>query len=157
MDDARRFRGILRMGAVWGVALSAIATSSLAIGLATGLVPSSIFGARELIAVAIRGLAAGAVGGGLFGWLLSHREHSQLMANLSTRRVALWGFLAAGAVPAIVALTVTGPALPIGILATASLVAGVGGSVLGAGILRLARRSPERLATSADDPNRLLR
>ena len=144
------------MAGVWGVALSVVATSSLAIGLATGLVPSSIFGARELIAVAIRGFAAGALGGGLFSWMLSRRENGQPLANLSSRRVALWGFLAAGAVPTIVALTSSGPALPIGILATASLIAGAGGSILGAGILRLARRSPERLGTSTETPDRLL-
>ncbi len=55
LEQPHRFRGMLRMSLTAGAVLSALATGALALGLATGLVPSSIFGARELIAVAIRG------------------------------------------------------------------------------------------------------
>jgi len=158
MDDTRRFRGLLGMSAVWGVALSALATSALAIGLATGLVPSSIYGVRELVAVAIRGFTAGAVGGGLFGWLLSRRARNHLISELTTRRVALWGFLAAAGVPGILALAAGGPTLPLGILAASSLLAGVGGAGLAGATLRLARREPqaERLPDPDAGESRLL-
>jgi hypothetical protein len=158
MDDTRRFRGLVGMSAVWGVALSALATSALAIGLATGLVPSSIYGARELIAVAIRGFTAGALGGGVFGWLLSRRARGYAISALSTKRVALWGFLATAGVPGILALAAGGPTLPLGILAASSLLAGVGGAGLAGATLRLARREAraERLPDPDAGESRLL-
>jgi hypothetical protein len=151
MGQDRRFRGIVGMSAIWGVALSALATTSLAVGLATGLVPSGIFGAREMIAVAIRGFAAGALGGGLFAWLVARRERSKALSSVSSHRMALWGFLAAGSVPAIVALAAGWPALPIGILAASSVIAGAGGSALSVAILRLARCAPEQIGGSNAD------
>jgi len=156
MGQDHRFRGIVGMSAIWGVALSALATTSLALGLATGLVPPGIFGAREIIAVAVRGFVAGAVGGNLFAWLVARRERSKTLSNVSSHRMALWGFLAAGSVPAIVALAAGGPALPIGILAASTVIAGVGGSALSVGILRLARRAPQQIGSSDDDRSRLL-
>lgn len=140
--DARRFRGLIGMSAIWGVALAGLATTSLAIGLATGLVPASIFGARELVAVAVRGLAAGAVGGGLFAWVLSRRERGELLSTLSPRRIALWGALAAGSVPPIFALILSGPALPIGVLAAGSVLFAAGGGAMGVALVRVARRTP---------------
>jgi hypothetical protein len=88
-------------------------------------VPSSIFGARELVAVAVRGFAAGAVAGGIFGWLLSKREQGSALSALSVRRVAAWGFVAAAAVP--------------------TIMAGAGGSLLAIGTLRVARRAGAKL------------
>ena len=65
------------MALTWGVGLAALSTGTLALGLATGLVPAEIFGARELVAVATRGLLAGGVAGGGFGWLLARRSLSR--------------------------------------------------------------------------------
>jgi hypothetical protein len=70
--------------------------------------------------------------------------------------MALWGFLAAGSVPAIVALAAGGPALPIGILAASTVIAGAGGSALSVAILRLARRAPEQIGGLEGDGRRLL-
>jgi hypothetical protein len=157
MDSSRRSRGILGIAALWGGALSVIATSTLAIGLATGLVPADIFGARELVAVAVRGLIAGAVAGGLFAWTLAARESKQTLGTLKPRRVALWGFVAAAGVPLLASLAVAGPALPLGVLAAGVIGFGALGSVLSTATLRLARRSATALPRADDEWTRLIR
>jgi hypothetical protein len=123
--------------------MSAIAVGALAIGLATGFVPSAIFGVRELIAVAIRGFGVGAVAGGLFYGFIARRARGQVLSALSSGRVALWGGLATGSVFLLAGLAAPG-ILPISVFATAVVLAGVGGSVVSAGMLRLARRAPEQ-------------
>lgn len=145
MDNSRRFRGLVGTALTWGVALATLATGSLAVGLATGLVPSSILGARELVAVAVRGLLVGSVGGGLFAWMLSRRERGQSLATLSAPRVAVWGFVAAGSLPVLLALAASGPTLPFGVMVAA--IAGFGGigSLLSTATLRIARRANPRL------------
>jgi hypothetical protein len=153
-----RFRGMLRMSLTAGAALSALATGALALGLATGLVPSSIFGPRELLAVAIRGLGAGAVAGGLFSWLVARGGRGKTLSTLSTKRVALWGGLAMGSVPLFAAgvAAASGLVLPIGVLSASALLAGIGGSVVSAGMLRVARRAPPLQLGEADaEPERL--
>jgi hypothetical protein len=145
MDEIGRYRGVIRVSLVAGGLMSALATGALAVGLATGLVPASLFGARELIAVAIRGFGAGAVAGGLFAWFVARHERGQTLSTLSARRVALWGGLATASVPLLSALgllATTGRVLPIGILAASSMLAGLGGSAVSAGMLRVARRAP---------------
>ena len=155
MADSRRFRGIIGTAITWGVALSALATGTLALGLATGLVPSSIFGARELVAVAVRGLLLGGVAGGLFGWLLARRERGQSLATVSSRRVAVWGFIAAGSVAPILALAANGPILPIGLLAAATVGYGGIGALLSSATLRIARRAQARLEGADEELSRL--
>ena len=163
MEHSRRFRGIIGMAITWGLALSTLATGSLALGLATGLVPPSIFGARELVTLAIRGLLAGGVAGGLFAWLLARREGGHSLATLSTRRVAFWGFVAAGSLPILLAL-----AAPLGVLVARNgfgvlgsvLLAstagfGVLGSVLSTATLRIARRAEARLGGPDEERSRL--
>jgi hypothetical protein len=140
------------------VALSVLATGTLALGLATGLVPESVFGARELVALAVRGLVVGGVAGGLFAWLLARRERGHSLASLSPRRVALWGFVGAGSLPVIMALAATGPALPLGVLVAGTAGFGAIGSLLSTATLRMARRSQlteaggDRLLDAAAQP-----
>jgi hypothetical protein len=155
MENSRRFRGIFGIATTWGIALSTLATASLALGLATGLVPPSIFGARELVAVAVRGLLVGGVAGGLFAWLLAHRERGHSLATLSTRRVALWGFVAAGSLPAILALAAAGPVLPLGVLVAGTAGFGAIGSLLSTATLRMARRAEARLDGTDEGLSRL--
>jgi len=158
LERPHRFRGMLRMSLTAGVVLSALATGALALGLATGLVPSSIFGPRELAGVAIRGFGAGVVAGGLFSWLVARGGRGKTLSTLSAKRVALWGGLATGSVFLAVGLVagVRLPVVPIGILAAGSVLAGLGGSVVSAGMLRVARRAPRPLGAADASPERLL-
>jgi len=142
MEETCQYRGLVRMSLTAGIVVSALATGVLAVGVMTGVVPSSIFGVRELFAVAIRGFGAGVVAGGLFAWFVARGERRQTLSTLSARRVALWGGLAIGGVFLLAGLAVPG-ILPISIVATAAIVAAVGGSVASAGMLQLARRTPE--------------
>jgi len=153
----RRIRGLLRTSLTAGVALSALGTGILALGLATGLVPSSIFGPRELLPVAVRDFVAGAVAGGLFSWFVARGERGKSLSALSTGRVAFWGGLATASIPVLAALAARGVSVPIGIIAASTALFGIGGSVVSAGMLRLARRAPVQLGEPAADPERLLR
>jgi len=155
MDEAHRYRGLVRTSLTAGTVMSAIATGALAIGLVTGLVPSSIFGVRELIAVAIRGFVAGAAAGGLFAWFVARGARGRGLSALSTSRVALWGGLATGGVFLLAGLATPG-IVPISIFATAVAIAGVSGSVVSAGMLRLARRAPQQLKELDANADRLL-
>ncbi|MCC6245668.1 MAG: hypothetical protein IT353_22745 [Gemmatimonadaceae bacterium] len=155
MTESRRFRGMFGMATTWGVALSVLATGTLALGIATGLVPSSIFGAREFVAVAVRGLLVGAVAGGLFGWLLARRERGQSLTTLSSRRVGLWGFVAAGSLVPPLALTATGPTLSLGVLTAAAVGYGGIGALLSTATLRIARRGQARLEGPDEEFSRL--
>jgi len=159
MQRSRRLRGMIGLAVTWGLALSALTSSLLGLGLAGGLVPSSVFGPREIAAVAFRALVVGVVSGGLFGWLMASRERGRSLATLSRRRVALWGFASAGAVIPVLGLTVLafgGPALPLSVLAAATVLAGLGGSLFGAGLLWSARRAPAQLLDRTQAADTLL-
>ncbi len=155
-QNSRRFRGIFGVAVTWGIALSALATSSLALGLAFGLVPTSVFGARELVALAVRGLFAGGLAGALFGYLLANRERESTLATMSMRRIALWGFLGAASIPVILSLASVGPPLPIGVLVAGTLGFGGIGGLLGTATLRIARRDSARLNAAEQGPSRLM-
>lgn len=155
MDEAHRYRGLVRTSLTAGTVMSAIATGALAIGLATGMVPSSIVGVRELIAVAIRGFGAGALAGGLFSWFVARGARGKVLSGLSSWRIALWGGVATGSVFLLGGLAAP-RIVPVGVLATAVAVAGVGGSLVSAAMLRLARRAPQPLKELDGSADRLL-
>jgi len=155
LEQPHRFRGMLRMSLTAGAALSALATGTLAFGLAT-LVPSSIFGARELVEVAIRAFAAGAVAGGLFSWLVARGGRGKTLSTLSTKRVSLWGGIATGSVFLSIGLMAGSAVVPIGILAASTVLAAIGGSAVSAGMLEVARRAPQQLREPGASPERLL-
>ncbi len=71
MEDLRRFRGFVRTGLTAGALMAIVATGAVTLLVATGVMPRSLVGAREMVALAIRAFAAGAVAGGLFAWLVS--------------------------------------------------------------------------------------
>ena len=144
MDEPRRLRGLVRISLTAGTVMSVVAAGSLGLALVTGAVPGSVF---DVIELAIRGFVAGAVAGGLFSWFVIRRERGQNLSSLSTRRVAIWGALATGSVPLIVGLELMarGRPLPLGVLASGTLLYGVGGALFSAGMLRLARRTPHQL------------
>ncbi|HXT16198.1 MAG TPA: hypothetical protein VN706_11250 [Gemmatimonadaceae bacterium] len=145
MGETRRYRGLVRISLTAGVALSAVAVSFFVVGLASGLVPASVFGPREVVAIAVRAFCAGVVAGGLFSAFAMRGGRGHTLATLSTWRVALWGALATGSIPLLQALGGMG-SVPLSVLAAATALAGIGGGVASALMLRLARRSTQRLA-----------
>lgn len=159
MGETVRYRALVRVSLVAGGFMSALATGAMAVGLVSGAIPASVLGPRSLIYVAIRGFIAGAVAGGLFALFVARGERGRTLATLSTRRVALWGGLATASVPLLTALMVfatIGFVLPIGVLAASSVLAGIGGGAVSAGMLGVARRTPQ-LTEPGASPDRLLR
>jgi len=139
--DTRVLRGIVRTSLTAGVVLSVIATGTVAVAFAAGLVPHSVIGAGQVIAIAARGFGLGAVAGGLFAAFVARHERHHTLASLSAPRVALWAGLATATVP-LLALLTANVSVPLGMLGAAAAAYGVGGSVVSAGMLRLARRAP---------------
>jgi len=131
------------MAATWAVALCTLATTTLVGGLIIGVIPSGIFGPREVVAVALRTLIAGAVAGTVFSALFSGAERRKTLASLSTRRVAVWGFLGATLIPLVsVAVLGTAGVLPAAVIAGGSIMFGALGSAMAVATVRIARNAP---------------
>ena len=146
----RRLRGILGLGATWGVAFSALSLSLVAIGVATTSMPIVQFGVGDYLAMGIRGFLAGGLAGSVFAALVARRERGRSLSGMSDERMALWGFLGGAPVPW-VAVALSGmQGVPLGAFVTASVLYGVVGGSLGVATIRVARRAPELSAT--DEP-----
>ncbi len=140
----RRLRGILGIATTWGVAFSLFATTLVLSGVAVRLFPVSIFGPRQIVAIAIENFLMGGLAGTLFSLFFATGERRQTLESLSMPRVALWGFLGVG-VPA--AALVLGAifmygripllAAPLGVA-----MAGAMGSAMSVATIKLARRAP---------------
>lgn len=142
-------RGVLGMALTWAVGLAGMATSLLVGGVLLGVVPESVYGIRELVAVAVRALAVGAAAGSAFAFVLARQERTTAFGQLRRGRVAAWGFLGSAAVA--VALTLAAPvALPALVLVPAVLIAGTLGAGSAVGVLELARRADAQLRPLVD-------
>lgn len=155
MVSPMRARGILGMAVAWGVGLAGLATSLLVGGVLLDVVPSSVYGIRELVAVAVRGLAVGGAAGALFAIVLSRQERKTTFGSLRRGRVAAWGFVAAAGIAA--AVTLAAPAvLPALVMVPAILLAGALGAGASVSMLTLARRADAKLrAIDAVPPSSL--
>jgi hypothetical protein len=143
MAIIRRLRGALGVGVVWGVAFSTLATTLLLGGLAGGVIPSIVFGPRDVVSVAIRAFVVGGLAGMVFAAALASAERQRTLANLSIKRVALWGFLGAAGVPSILAVAMGAMGLlPLGVLASSVAAFGAIGGALSIATVRIARRAP---------------
>ena len=141
MVSPARARGVLGMALIWATGLSALATTLLIGGVLLGLVPSSLYGIRELVALAVRAFAFGAGVGALFALLLSWRERGKGLSALTGRRVGALGFVAGAALGA--ALVLAAPVvLPAAVLVAAIAGWGLIGAGLSVGMLKVARRTP---------------
>ncbi len=139
-----RARGILGMAIAWGVGLAGLATSLLVSGVLLDVVPSSVYGIRELVAVAVRGLAVGGAAGALFAVVLARQERKTTFASLRSGRVAAWGFVGSAGIASVLALTAPA-ALPALVLVPAILLAGALGAGASVSVLTLARRADAKL------------
>jgi hypothetical protein len=93
----RRLRGLLGVGVTWGTLWGAIGAG---IGLVLGYLNPALWTYDNPIALWGLGMAAyGFVSGVGFGTLLTLREGSKRLRELSLKRVALWGVLGSAAVP----------------------------------------------------------
>ncbi len=140
MFSALRARGILRTAATWAVGLSALAVTVLVAGIELQLIPASVFGIRELVAVAIRAFVAGGVAGSLFASLVARREQGRGLAELSYGRLGTSGFLGAATIGAALGLAAPG-VLPLSVLIAGTLGLGCIGTGLSIATLALARRA----------------
>ena len=140
MVSPLRARGILGMAFMWATGLSIFATTLLIGGVLLGLVPSSLYGIRELVALAVRALAFGAGVGALFAVLLSWRERGKELSSLTGRRVGALGLVAGAALGAVVVLAAP-VVLPAAVVAAAITGWGLLGAGLSMGMLKVARRT----------------
>lgn len=93
----RRVRGLAGVGFTWGVLWAAIGG---AVGFVIGLGSSVALGwTHPVVEWAIGMGLYGFVSGIGFGAILSLRERSRTLLDLSLRRAAVWGVLGAAAVP----------------------------------------------------------
>jgi hypothetical protein len=139
-----RARGILGMALAWALGLTALATSLLVGGVLLDIVPASVYGIRELVAVAVRAFVVGGAAGAIFAMILTRQERASAFGELRRGRVAAWGFV--GAAGAASALFIAAPAaLPAMIVGSAILIAGALGAGSAVGVLALARRADARL------------
>ncbi len=146
----RRMRGILGIGAIWGLPASIVG--------AVGGIVASVLGGGPVLGSAVWGSVA--VGGlffllgGAFATALTITEGRRTLDDLSPWRAAAWGGLAGAGVLAMMLLASFGldfavllgdPQLLLGILAGFGSY-GVLGAVLAGGTVAVARRAPDPLA-----------
>lgn len=140
MVSTFRARGVLRTAATWGLGLSALATSLLIGGVEFGIVPASVFGIPELVALAARAFVAGAVMGGIFALAVARRERGRSLAELRYGRFGSSGFLGGAGLG--VALGLGAPAvLPLAVLGASAVGLGLIGSGFSVATLAMARRA----------------
>jgi hypothetical protein len=144
-----RARGILGMALTWAVGLTGLATSLLVGGVLLDIVPASVYGIRELVAVAVRAFVVGGAAGALYAMVLARHERATTFGALRRGRVAAWGFVAAAGVASALTLAASG-VLPAMILIPAVLIAGTLGAGAAVGVLVLARRADARLRPGED-------
>lgn len=144
-----RARGILGMALTWAVGLAGLATSLLVGGVLLDIVPASVYGIRELAAVAVRAFAVGGAAGALFAMVLARQESGTALRAIRRGRVAAWGFVGAASVASALAIAAPG-VLPALVLVPAVLVAGGLGAGAAVSALALARRADARLRAGED-------
>ena len=150
MERSTRARGILGMALTWAVGLAGLSTALLAGGVALGIVPASVYGIRELVAVGVRAFAVGGAAGALFALVLARQERARTFDALRRGRVGAWGFLGAAGAAGALAIGMPG-ALPVTVLLPAVLLAGTLGAGAAVGMLALARRADARLRRASED------
>ena len=145
----RRVRAIFGIATTWGTAFAALATTMAVGAIALDYFPSHIATPGIVLAIGIRGFITGAISGTIFATVFARAERRQTLATLSTRRVALWGFIGGAAVPAAFAVgfSIAG-FLPVSVAAVSCLAYGAIGSALSAAMVTIARRAPAIAAES---------
>lgn len=133
-------RGVLRTAITWGVGLATLASALLIGGVELGLVPATVFGIRELVALAARAFVAGGLMGGLFALSVARRERGRHLMELSYGRFGTSGFFGGSALGVALGLATPG-LLPVGVLLASVIGLGLIGTGFSVATLALARRA----------------
>lgn len=99
------------------------------------MVPATIFGIRELVALAVRTFVAGGVMGALFALAVARWDSGRQIGELRYGRFASWGFLGGAAIVGALGLMAPG-LLPAGVLLAGA--AGLGAIAAGFSVTTLA-------------------
>lgn len=140
MLSALQARGVLRTATSWAVGLSALASTLLIGGVLLGVVPSEVFGLRELVALAARAFVAGGVMGALFALSVARRNHGREFAEMGYWRFGGSGFVGGAALGIGVILGAPG-VLPLSVAVAGALGFGLIGTGFSVATLALARRA----------------
>ncbi len=140
MNVLRKLRGLLGVGATWGALWAGIGA---VIGFVVGVVNPGVWvWSNPVIEWALGIGAYGFISGVGFGGLLSLREGSRMLGELSLKRVALWGVLGSVAVPLLFgALGFFDATTTLADIIGAMLVTGGLGGTFAPGSIAIARRA----------------
>ena len=144
MLSALRARGVLRTAITWAIGLSALASTLLIGGVLLGVVPSDVFGIRELVAVAARTFVAGGFMGAVFALSVARSNGGRQLSEIGYGRFGASGFVGGAALGLGVILAAPG-VLPRGVASAGALGFGLLGTGFSVATLTLARRA-DRLA-----------
>lgn len=142
----QRLRGVLGIGAIWGLA-------GTALGALEGIIGSLVAGGPLLGSVLRFGLVAGSMGfvlGSSFAALLTLMDRRRTFDELTPGRAAVWGALTGVGMPLLWLLVLFGPVVVSRSLPAALAICGSFGALsaaLAGGTVSLARRAPVELAS----------
>jgi hypothetical protein len=150
----KKLRGILGIGITWAIAwsvLGALLATVQALILASSYpqVRGALSGAIALNAIFIG--VYGFLTGSLSGAILSIAERRRTIAQLTTRRFALWGGIAGAAIPAanLLLIRILGGGFPNG-GAIVTVASSLLGAISAAALLRIARAGTPATAESPE-------
>ena len=142
MTITPRIRAVLGIAVTWGAAFAAIGATAFLTALALHVLPPQLVGVERFVNIVVRAFVGGTIAGTVFATVFARAERNRTLATLSTRRVALWGFIGSG-LPAAIALGLgAARILPVGVMGAAFLAYGVIGGSLAALMVKIARRGP---------------
>jgi hypothetical protein len=134
----RRLRGIIGMGLTWGAGLGVVGSAIGLLGFLTG--------DGFVTALALTGAFVGFVAGSSFGTILSLTEGGRGLADLSLKRVALWGGLG-GALVACATNLIGGGGLVWDFVVTLTVL----GAGLSSGSVAMAKRAHRKELSMGED------
>lgn len=140
MNVLRKLRGLLGVGATWGTLWAGIGA---VIGFVLGRMDPFLWVLGNPVVEWALGMGAyGVISGFGFGTLLSLREGSRTLRDLSLRRVAAWGVLGSAAVPLLFGALgfFSASTTVVDVLGAIAVTAGLGG-LFAPGSVAIARRA----------------
>jgi hypothetical protein len=144
MSMLRRIRAAVGLAITWGTVFTTVSALVLGVVLIFRLAPPGIFTPAVIAGMLARNFLGGAIAGFIFALLLSRAERSKRVSDLTSNRVAAWGFV--GGVAAFTAIMVSSgvaSVVPITALLSSGTLYGVICSGLSTATVRVARRAPE--------------